>query len=115
MYFLDKKATTKRWSLVNFKDLNRILKSKIFFHSDGQLRAAHVILRFKPISSHFYSLKHIIKAKDACLARIDMAVAGFIQKPPPVGTHYVELFAHQVAQLIAEGEEPIPSEDEAEV
>ena len=44
-----------------------------------------------------------------------MAVAGFMQKTPLVGTHFMELFAHQVAQLIAKGEEPIPSEDEAEV
>ena len=44
-----------------------------------------------------------------------MGVVGFIQKTPLVGTHYVELFAHQVAQLITKGEEPIPSEDEVEV
>ena len=100
---------------MNFTDLNRILKFEIFVHNDGQLRAAHVILRFKPISSHFYSLRHVIKAKDARLVGIDMGVVGFIQKTPLVGTHYVELFTHQVAQLITEGEEPITSEDEVEV
>ena len=34
--------------LVNFKNLNRILKSKIFLHTDGQLRVAYVILGYKP-------------------------------------------------------------------
>ena len=44
-----------------------------------------------------------------------MAVEGFNQKAPPTGTQFIELLAHQVAQLIVEGEEIIPSEDEAEV
>ena len=44
-----------------------------------------------------------------------MTVEGFIRKPPPTGTQFMELLAHQVAQLIAEGEGIIPSEDEAKV
>ena len=44
-----------------------------------------------------------------------MAIEGFIRKAPLAGTQYMELPAHLVAQLIAEGEEIIPSEDETEV
>ena len=63
---------------MNFTDLNRILKSEIFLYSDGQLRAVHIILKFELISSCFQISKHVIKVKDACLARIDVAVAGFV-------------------------------------
>ncbi|KAK9994998.1 hypothetical protein SO802_024701 [Lithocarpus litseifolius] len=61
---MDKFHTTPTKSLVNFADLNRILKSEIFLHRDGQLRAVHMILEFKPISNHFQNPKHVIKAKD---------------------------------------------------
>nr|POE92508.1 hypothetical protein CFP56_37952 [Quercus suber] len=58
---------------------------------------------------------HIIKAKDTCLVKVDVAVEGFIQKAPPAKTQFVELLTQQVAQLIVEGEKIIPSKDEAEV
>ena len=76
----DKKATAKRQSLVNFTDLNQILgflRFKIFLHNDGQLWVAHVILGFEPISTHFQISKHVIEAKDAHLARVNMAIEGF--------------------------------------
>ena len=69
-------------NLVNFKDLNRILKSEIFLHRDGQLRAVHVILKFTPISKCFQSLKHVINAKDPRLALIDVVVPRFLTEPP---------------------------------
>ena len=43
---------------------------------------------------------------------MDVAVEGFIKRPPPVGTLLVDLIAQQVAQLIQAEEEPIPSEEE---
>ena len=51
----------------------------------------HVILGFKPISTRFQVSKHVIKTKDQRLALVDVAVEGFIQKPPPVGTQLMEL------------------------
>ena len=39
---------TSTTHLVNFKDLNRILRLEIFLPKDGELRAAHVILGYKP-------------------------------------------------------------------
>lgn len=59
---------------VNFKDLNRLLKSEIFLHKDGQLWASHVILGYKPSTKLFQTPKNIIKAKDQRLALIDVAV-----------------------------------------
>ena len=100
---------------MNFDELNQILKYEIFFHHNDQLQAAHIILSFKPISTHFQISKHIIKAKDPRLVRVNVAVEGFIQKALLTETQFVELLAHQVSQLIVEGEKIIPSEDEAEV
>ena len=46
--------------------------------ADGQLRATHVILGYKPISLGFQALKCVIKAKDPRLHRISVAYEGFI-------------------------------------
>ena len=88
---LDKKSTAKRWGLVNFNLLNQVLRSEIFLNQDGELQAVHVILGFKPITTRFQVSKHVIKAKDQRLALVDVAVEGFIQKPPPAGSQLVEL------------------------
>ena len=55
------------------------------------MRAAHVILGYKPISSSFQSPKNVIKAKDPRLHQINVAMPGFLTGPPPEGTHQVEL------------------------
>ena len=68
--------------LVNFKDLNRIFRSEIFLHRDGQLRATHVILGYKPSTKRFQSPKNIIKAKDSRLVLIDVAIPGFLLTKP---------------------------------
>ena len=48
-------ADTKRFKkdlrVVHVRDLNFILKSEIFVHWDGQLRASHLILGLKPVYS----------------------------------------------------------------
>nr|POE89184.1 hypothetical protein CFP56_59778 [Quercus suber] len=87
----DKQFTAPNFNLVNRKDLNRILQFEIFLHKDSQLRATHVILGYKPISSNFQSPKNIIKAKDPRLHLIDFAVPGFITSPPLEGTYHVNL------------------------
>ena len=76
LFFLiaNKQFTILNFNLLNRKDLNRILQSKIFLHKDGKLRAAHVILEYTPISSSFQSPKHIIKAKDLWLLQINVVV-----------------------------------------
>ena len=90
-YFLEKKAIVERWSLVKFELLNRVLRSDIFLHPNGQLRAIHVILDFTPISNRFQTSKHVIKARDSHLALVDVAIEGFIGKPPLEGTQVVKL------------------------
>ena len=62
--FVDKHFTAPNFGLVNEADLNKILRSEIFLHEDGQLHATHVILGYKPISSSFQSPKNVIRAKD---------------------------------------------------
>lgn len=88
---IDKNFTSPNFSLVNEVDLNRILRFEIFLHKDGQLCAAHVILRYEPISSSFESPKNVIKAKDPRLHQIEVTVPTFLTKPSPKGTHQIEL------------------------
>ena len=51
--FADKNATMPNFNLVNESSLDKILKAEVFVHSDGQLRAAHIILVYTPISKTF--------------------------------------------------------------
>lgn len=85
---------------MNFEDFNQILKSAIFLHRDGQLRAVHVILGFKPSSRCFQSLKQVIKTKDPRLALIDVVFPGFLTEPPPLGPQDAVLFAQLAAKLL---------------
>ena len=110
---VDEYHTTPSKYLVNFVDLNRILKSEIFLHKDNQLRVAHVILGYKPLTKCFQNPKNIIKAKDPQLALIDVAVPGFLLvEPPPVGTQDAQLLALLVARLLYSQEPCIPSNEE---
>ena len=76
--------TTLYKHLVNFTDLNQILKLEIFLHKDSQLWVVHVILGFKPLSKHLQSPKNIIRAKDPRLALIDVAVPSFLLTDLPL-------------------------------
>ena len=82
--FVDEHHTTPSKHLVNFVDLNQILKLEIFLHKDGQLRATHIILGYKPFTKCFQNSKNIIKAKDARLALIDVAIPIFLLAEPPL-------------------------------
>ena len=66
------------FNLVNQLSLDKILKAEMFVHSDGQLRAAHLILGYTPISKSYQALKCIIKVKDLCLHWISIAALGFL-------------------------------------
>ena len=65
-------------------------------HEDGQLRAAHLVLGYQPLSRAFQDVGHAIRAGSLRLARIDMSKPKFlarhdvkpfilprIQNPPP--------------------------------
>ena len=56
----------------------------------------------------------MIKAKDLRLALIDIAIPGFLTKPPPSGTQDAQLPAPFAAKLLYSQEQIIPSDDEQE-
>ena len=51
-------ATTPSLRLVNKASLDRVLQAEIYVNeSDGQLRAAHLILGYNPYRAHFKLLR----------------------------------------------------------
>ena len=59
--------------------MDRVLQVEIYVNeSDGQLRAAHLILGYNPISRAFQTPSCVIKAKDPRLRRINVAYEGFV-------------------------------------
>ena len=85
-YLTDKTQTNPRLSLINVPALNYLLRSQIFVNDDGQLRAAHLILDYEPISRTFLDVGNSIRANDYRLARIDVSRPGFLAPHdlPPV-------------------------------
>lgn len=67
-------------NFVNVADLNKVLRAKMFMSEDRQLRAIHLILKFKPLSHNFQEVGHTIKASDPRLAWIDVLVHGFLTR-----------------------------------
>ena len=76
---VDPNSTTPSLRLVNKASLDRILQSEVYVNeSDGQLRAAHLILEYTPISRAFQAPRYVIRAKDPRLHRISVAYEGFV-------------------------------------
>ena len=46
-------SVVPNFGLVNEPNLTKILKAEIFIHKDGQLRTAHLILDYNPLSTSF--------------------------------------------------------------
>ena len=71
--------------------LNYLLRSEIYVSEDGQLRAAHLVLGYQPLSSSFQAVGHAIRAGSPRLARIDVSRDGFLAERdlPPVVLHDV--------------------------
>ena len=66
-------------SLVNKVSLDKILRSEVYVNeADGQLRAALLILEYKPISRAFQAPRCVIKARDPRLHHISVAYEGFM-------------------------------------
>ena len=75
----DPRATTPSLRLVNKASLDRVLQAEIYVNeSNGQLRAAHLILGCNPISRSFQAPSCMIKAKDPRLRRISVTYEGFV-------------------------------------
>ena len=80
--FADKNVFVPNFSLVNQPSLDKILKAKVFVHSDGQLKTTHLILGYTPISKSLQVPKCVIKAKDSRLHRISVVVSSFLSTDP---------------------------------
>ena len=72
--------------MVNVTGLNKLLRSEIFISEDGQLRAAHLILDYEPLSCQFQDAGQVIRAGDSRLNCIDISKLGFLAQRdlPPV-------------------------------
>ena len=84
--FADKAHVAPRLSHVNVLALNYLLRSEIYTTEDGQLRAAHLVLGYQPLSRSFQAIGHVIRAGSPRLARIDVSKPGFLARRdlPPV-------------------------------
>ena len=82
----NKEQVTSRISLINVPVLNYLLRSQIFVNDDEQLRAAHLILDYEPLSRSFLDVGNAIRVNDYRLARIDMPRPHFLAPHdlPPV-------------------------------
>ena len=81
--------------------LNYLLRSQIFVNNDGQLRAAHLILDYEPISRTFLDIGNSIRANDFHLARID------VSRPSFLALHDLPLVDHPVPQGIPLAAQPL--------
>ena len=90
----NKTQVNPRISLIDVPALNYLLRSQIFVNNDGKLRAAHLILDYKPISRTFLDVGNSIRANDYRLARLEVSWPGFLAPhnlPPvdhPIPTRY---------------------------
>ena len=114
--FADIHSTTHLLRLVNRTSLDRILQSEVYVNeADGQLRAAHLILGYTPISLAFQAPKCVIKAKDSRLHRISVAYEGFVVPegiPLPENTPFTQSLP--IATLLAGVSLPSPILQEEE-
>ena len=84
--FANKEHVSPKLSLVNVPGLNYLLRSEIFASEDGQLRVAHLILDYKPISRIFQDAGQALRAGNSKLVRIDVSKPVFLAQRdlPPV-------------------------------
>ena len=92
---------TPRISLINMPTLNYLLRSQIFVNDDEQLRAAHLILDYKPISRTFLDTGNSIRANDYRLAHID------VSRPHFLAHHNLPSVAHPILQGIPLAAQPL--------
>ena len=119
---IDKEHVSPRISLTNVAALNYLLRSHTFVNNDGQLRAAHLILDYEPISRTFQDVGNAIKANDYRLARIDMSWSHLlaphdippVDHPIPQGIPLAAQLVQQVPLGLAVAEEGVASSSSLE-
>ena len=85
--FADKDHVSPKLSLVNVPGLNFLLRSEIFVSEDNQLRAAHLILGYEPLSRIYQDAGQALRAGNPRLTQIDVSKPGFLARrdlPPLV-------------------------------
>ena len=106
--------------------MDRILQAEIYVNeSDGQLRAAHLILGYNPILCAFQAPSCVIRAKDPRLCRISVAYEGFVvpqgiplprysplAEPLPVATLAAEATSSPPLVFQVKEEEEVEREEE---
>ena len=65
---------------MHIRDLNFVLKSEIFVHWDGQLRASHLILGVDPVYSTWQAFSQVLLVDSLLLSYIDVRHANYL--PP---------------------------------
>ena len=90
--FANKRHVAPNLNLVNVRNHNRVLRSKVFVSADRQLRAVYLILDFQPLFDKFQDMGYAIRAGDRWLAQIDVLVLGFLAQEDIVP---VDLPAHR--------------------
>ncbi|KAK9987703.1 hypothetical protein SO802_027942 [Lithocarpus litseifolius] len=82
-------AETKRFKpnlrVVNIRDLNFVLRSEIFVHWDGQLRASHLILGVEPVYSTWQTFSQALLVDSPLLSYIDVRHSNFLPSSLTVG------------------------------
>ena len=104
LFFLcstDKTQVNLQISLINVRALNYLLRSQIFMNDDGQLRAAHLILDYEPLSRSFLDVGNDIRANDYRLTRIDVSWPNFLAQ------YDLPLVDHPVSQGVPLAAQPI--------
>ena len=100
---------------MNQASLNKILNAEMFVHTNGQLRVAHLILDYIPISKSFQAPKCVIKARDPQLQRISVIAPSFlITDPIPESVLSTNPIPEGIPQVEASSSYPIIKEKEKE-
>ena len=114
--FADIHSTKPLLCLVNRASLDRILQSEVYVNeADSQLRAAHLILGYTPISRVFQAPMCVIKAKDPRLHRISVAYEGFVVLegiPLPENTPFTQSLPVATLSVGISSPSPILQEEE---
>ena len=65
---------------MNVPALNYLLRSEIYVAKDGQLRAGHLVLGYRPLTRAFQAIGHAIRTGSPQLARIDVSKPKFLAR-----------------------------------
>ena len=92
---------------VHTRDLNFVLRSEIYGHWDGQLRASHLILGVEPVYSTWQPFKQALIVDSPLLSYIDVRYVNFL--PPKLTTGEAREFGRRFTAL----DELAPLRDES--